>query len=455
MQDIFEKIHGKINAEYLEFRFHRKLYTVLVITKEHFEIKSYGDFSGVGVRILKNGAWGFASTSSFRYEKIMECAERALKIAEVSSQIKKKSIELSGGNLATGYFKTPGYEDILNTGIEDKANFIKEINKDILSSGADSTKVFYREALEERIIWTSDGANTKINLSKPEITTIAYVKKDGEIVDNIFGVGINGSWKSLIKKFPENFGENFAKETKKIANAEHPPGGMANVILEPSVVGLLAHEAIGHTVEGDMVLTGCATTGKLGKRVASELITLVDSGDEGEAAGTIYVDDEGVIAGKTVVIDKGILKSYLLDRERAKVFGVESTGNARAYEYSDIPLIRMRNTYIERGEWKKDEIIEDTRHGFLLSGARGGQADSNAEFMFGISKVYEIKNGSIEKLYRGTTLTGNAFEVLSNVDAVSREFEFAMGYGQCGKWQPAKVDGGGPYLRTIALLGGM
>ena len=149
-----------------------------------------------------------------------------------------------------------------------------------------------------------------------------------------------------------------------------------------------------------------------------------------------------------------MLKSYLHNRESAANMGVAPTGNARAWEYSDQPLIRMRNTYIEPGERELEEMIDSTEDGYLLDGPRNGQADATGEFTFGVVSARRIRNGKLGELVRGVTVTGGAFDVLRSVDAVSREFQWDLGSGHCGKGQPAKVDAGGPYIRCRALLGG-
>jgi TldD protein len=217
------------------------------------------------------------------------------------------------------------------------------------------------------------------------------------------------------------------------------------------------HEAIGHTVEADFVQAGSVAAGKLGRRVGSELVTLCDSGTSefyDGAGGTIPVDDEGVLARKATIIENGILTSYLHNRESAAKFGIEPTGNARAWEYSDQPLIRMRNTYLEPGATTLAEMIATTKDGYLLDGPRNGQADATGEFMFGVQEARRIRDGKLAELVRGVTITGIAFEVMQTVDAVSNEFRWDLGSGYCGKGQPAKVDAGGPYIRCTALLGG-
>ena len=154
------------------------------------------------------------------------------------------------------------------------------------------------------------------------------------------------------------------------------------------------------------------------------------------------------------MIENGFLRSYLHNRESAARFGVAPTGNARAWEFSDQPLIRMRNTYIEPGEATLEEMIAGVEDGYLLEGPQGGQADATGEFMFGVQEARRIRKGRVAELVRGVTICGIAFDVLQTVDAVSREFRWDLGSGYCGKIQPAKVDAGGPYLRCRAVLGG-
>jgi len=243
-----------------------------------------------------------------------------------------------------------------------------------------------------------------------------------------------------------------------LLEAKHAKGEKTTIILDPGMVGLLSHEAIGHTVEADFVLSGSVVKNKIGERVASELVTLVDSGSQemtGNAAGTIMVDDEGVIAGRTAIIENGILKSFLHNRESALIFGTAPTGNARAFQYNDEPLIRMRNTFVEPRSDKLNEMIQETRHGYLVKGARNGQADANGEFMFGAEEAYLIENGELGMLMKGDSISGNAFEVLRSVDMVGDSFQYDIGTGYCGKYQPAKVDGGGPHLRCTAVIGGL
>ncbi len=295
--------------------------------------------------------------------------------------------------------------------------------------------------------------------AKPGFRAIAVAQESGEQTLGMDSAGVTGGWADLFaRRSPEEMADRAVKLAIDQLKAPRPTGEKAVVVLDPNLVGVLSHEAIGHTVEADAVRSGAITSGKLGEKVASELVTLCDSGPSvfaPHAAGELLVDDEGVTTQRTVIIDHGVLRSFLHNRESAAYFGVEPTGNARAFEYSDEPIIRMRNTYIEPGGSSLEELIAGVRSGYYLQGLGfGGQADSNAEFMFGIREARRIKNGRIGELVRGVTISGNAFEVLASVDAVGKDFRWGLGAGYCGKGQPAKVDAGGPHLRCVVTIGG-
>ncbi|HAF67339.1 MAG TPA: peptidase, partial [Clostridiales bacterium UBA9857] len=215
-------------------------------------------------------------------------------------------------------------------------------------------------------------------------------------------------------------------------------------------------EAIGHTTEADMVLTGSVAQGKVGQLVASPLVTLVDFAHSFNGATCpvpVYVDDEGTEAKDAVLIQDGILKGYMHNKESAGHFGVEPTGNARAYQFSDEPLIRMRNTAILPGTDRLEDMIASIDDGYYLIQPSNGQADSTSEFMFGITLGYEIKNGKLGRAIKDTTISGVAFDMLKTVTMVSSDMKWTNA-GMCGKKQPIPVGMGGPAIKCKINIGG-
>jgi TldD protein len=219
---------------------------------------------------------------------------------------------------------------------------------------------------------------------------------------------------------------------------------------------MLVHEAVGHTVEADSVRGGSVAGPNLGKRVASDLVNMVDFAHTAlgkPAPLPVYLDDEGVIAEDALLIENGILKGFMHSRESAQHFGVKPQGNARAYDFSDEPLIRMRNTAILPGKDKLEDMIASVDDGYYLVKTNNGSADATGEFMFGVELGYEIKGGKIGRAIRDTTVSGIAFEMLKTIDMISDDMSWSCA-GTCGKKQPMPVGMGGPAVRCDITIGG-
>ena len=233
-------------------------------------------------------------------------------------------------------------------------------------------------------------------------------------------------------------------------------GGERTVVLAGSLAGMLAHEAMGHPCEGDLVLAGAVTQDLQGRTVASELVTMVDLAHHyqgQELLVPVYVDDEGMPAQDAVLIDRGRLTQFMHSRETAARMGQTATGSARAYGPADEPLVRMRNTAILPGSSTLAQMIEGVDDGVLLLKTGNGQADSTSEFMFGVNLAYEIRGGRLGAALRDTTVSGSALSVLRSVDAVGDQMNWDCS-GYCGKKQLMVVSMGGPALRARAQLGG-
>ena len=233
-------------------------------------------------------------------------------------------------------------------------------------------------------------------------------------------------------------------------------GGEHTVVLAPDLAGMLAHEAMGHPCEADAVLSGAVTADLQGRRVASDLITMVDLAHHWnghELMCPVYVDDEGTPAEDVTMIERGMLRQFMHSRETAARLNLAPRGNARAYGPDDEPLVRMRNTAILPGSSTLDELIAGVDDGYLLLDTSNGQADATTEFMFGVNLAYEIRAGKLGRAVRDTTLSGSALKVLQSVDGVGSDMKWSCN-GYCGKKQPMVVSVGGPSLRARAHLGG-
>jgi TldD protein len=446
---------------FVELRYHKKRSRVLAVEKGRVETAQITEHTGVGVRVLEAGTWGFASTDRIEGAAIRDTIEAARRAARSSSAARAEHSETPKPTaLARGRFDSGGVEELTDKPLEETLDLVLRMEAQARrsSSAIQSAASSYSEVFEEKGIVTSDGAKAWTRLVRPEFRIMAVAQRDGEIQRGAESVGATGGWDCLFRNVtPEALADKAAQRAVDLLSARYPEGGRVKVLLSPSLVGLLTHEAVGHTVEADFVMSGSCAAGKLGTRVASEHVTLCDSGHSEfhpGAGGTLAVDDEGVLTQNTVIIRNGVLASYLHDRESAARFGVAPTGNARAWEYDNEPLIRMRNTYIAPGDATLEEMIAAIDDGYLLDGPLNGQADSNGEFMFGTREAYRIQNGKRGLLMRGVNISGQAFDVLRSVDRVGRDFKWDLGSGHCGKGQPAKVDAGGPWMSCEVVIGG-
>ncbi|MDF2673555.1 MAG: TldD2 [Clostridiales bacterium] len=419
-------------------------------------IKNAG--SGVSARVCKNGSWGFASNPEFNYENIQAVIKTANENAVFldSRQNKSKDFHTQGVVSLEKDFSTKkprlSQKQIMD--------FVKEVDNYIEKKYPElSNRIVSLNCLDmEKSLITSDGTTLYSMLPRTIIYFSLAMDKDGkpvEVGDSAGGLGqFEGRFNSpsdLYEKIDKVY-EHLLKKSEGV----YAEAGLKTCILDAKLAGILAHEAIGHTTEADLVLGGSVAANYMNRSVSSPLVTLVDFAHT--ALGStcpvpIYIDDEGTLAEDTVIIDKGVLRSYMHNKESAMHFNVKPTGNARAFEFFDEPLIRMRNTAILPGVSKREDMIASIDDGYYLIQPSNGQADTTSEFMFGVTLGYEIKNGKLGSAIKDITISGVAFDVLKTITMVSDDMNWSAG-GFCGKKQMITVGMGGPAIKCKINIGG-
>ena len=227
--------------------------------------------------------------------------------------------------------------------------------------------------------------------------------------------------------------------------------------MKPAQPGILLHEAIGHGLEGDFNRKGTSVfSEKLGKRVAAKGITVVDDGSIAERRGSLSVDDEGTRSQRTVLIEDGILTGYLLDRQNARLMGMDPTGNGRRESYAHPVLPRMTNTFMLAGSDAPDDILSSLERGIYAVNFGGGQVDiTSGKYVFTTSEAYYVENGKIQYPVKGATLIGSGHEVLQKVSMIGNDLQLDPGVGTCGKGgQSVPVGVGLPTIRIDDLIVG-
>jgi TldD protein len=259
-------------------------------------------------------------------------------------------------------------------------------------------------------------------------------------------------------------GDRYARYAREAArqailnlSAVDAPAGVMPVVLAGGWPGILLHEAIGHGLEADFNRRKTsAFTNLIGKRVASELCTIVDDGTLPLRRGSLNMDDEGTPTSRTVLIERGILRGYITDRLNARLMGIPLTGNGRRESFQSIPLPRMTNTFMLAGESEPQDIIRSVKRGLYAVSFGGGQVDiTNGKFVFSASEAYLIEDGVVTRPVKGATLIGSGPEVLTKVSMVGHDLKLDEGIGTCGKdGQSVPVGVGLPTIRIDEITVG-
>ena len=414
---------------------------------------------GVNARVCKNGVYGFSSMAEYSKsaaDSVLKAATENAKFLDGHAPKGQEALPSYGTGIV------PLHKNIIDFEQKRIIETCKTLDDYIVRTYPDLTSrtVVYTEDSMDKIIYTSDSYEGHVTSPRCYIYVMmtALSKKDNAPLELFKVFGGSGSFadnfSDLTKLYPGIDGLH--KKLMDKVDGVYAEAGYKTVILGGELAGMLAHEAVGHTVEADLVLGGSVAGPNLNKRVASELVTMVDYAHttfDGEAPLPVYLDDEGQVAKDALLIENGILKGYMHNRESAEKFGVEPTGNARAWLFSDEPLIRMRNTAVLPGKDKLEDMIASIDDGYYLFDTNNGQADLTGEFMFGVTMGYEIKKGKLGKAILDTTVTGIAFDMLKTVDMVS-DSVYWNSSGFCGKKQRMPVGLGGPELRCKIMIGG-
>ncbi len=414
---------------------------------------------GIGARVYKDGVWGFSSESLISEESAKRVLSSARENAALLASRKPKSTKALSDAGNVQYVEKRKFVDVPQKTLVD---FAKEIDSYIEKTypSLTSRHVGLSTGCIEKTLYTSEGSYAYQLFPRTYmIVSLSAEASDGaniELFDVIGGgegyFGDHYSDPALL--FPQI--DSLYEELMKKRDGVFPEAGEALCIIDSSIAGMVAHEAVGHTVEADLVLAGSVAKDSLGIEVASPLVSLTDFAHTafGERAPLpVYVDDEGTLCQDAVIIKDGILTGYMNNLESALGFGTAPMGNARAYAFSDEPLIRMRNTAIHPGKDKLEDMIASVDNGYYLTRTQNGQADTTGEFMFGITMGYEIKNGKLGRALRDTTISGVAFNMLKTVDMLSDSVSWDFA-GYCGKKQPMAVSMGGPSIRCKVNIGG-
>ena len=403
--------------------------------------------TGLHARVYYNGYWGSATASSMDKDSVLGALEKACVIAKSSSKGTGGQSGLSSVEPVEAGYEWPVKRDFDDIDLSGKVSDMQIVSGLLESKDyVKSVVVRLNEWREERIVYTSEG--TRVWEVKPYIyfAAMATGSIEGRNITAYRNIGRIDGYTIFDDVSQEDFAMGIIDKLEKQAKAKPVKPGKYETVVSPDLVGTLIHEAFGHLAEGDFVLTGSVLKEYRGKKIAPDFITVKDVPQVEQGFGNIKFDDEGVPTRDAVIVDQGIVKEFMVDRERAFILDQRPTGNARSEGYRVQPLIRMRNTILQPGDWKLEELLEDIDYGVLLGTPLGGEANLDGTFQVGIQDAYEIVKGEIGDPIRVSSITGNSIAMLSNSIGVSKDFK--VDYGFCGKMQWVPVSSGGPYLRV-------
>lgn len=416
------------------------------------------DVSGVSARVYKNGTYGFSSMAEYSDE----AARTVLKAASENAAFMDRHAGRGLPSLPPLRKQSfPLTADIHDVAQRTYIDFLRSLDAYMVEHcpGLISRSLSATEDSMEKVLLTSDAMDAHTILPRSYCYLIMTAETpDGAPVELFQALGGEGTFDlnftdpALVYPQIDALYERIMHKREGV----YADAGKKTVILGGMMTGMLSHEAVGHTVEADLVLGGSVAGHCLGRQVASEKVTLTDFAHTafGERCPLpVFVDDEGTEAKDVPLIENGILTGYMNSRQSAQHFGMEPGGNARAWLFSDEPLIRMRNTAVHPGNDHLEDMIASIDDGYYLIDSGNGQADTTGEFMFGVTMGYEIKHGKLGRALLDTTISGVAFDMLKTVDMVSDTVVWSSS-GFCGKKQPMPVGMGGPALRCQVTIGG-
>ena len=411
---------------------------------------------GAGVRAQSGERTGYAHTDDLSLPNLEEAARQARAIADQASA---SSVVAVGPHGAPHDLYTLA-EPPIAADLDRKVKLLGRV--DALARGLDARvrQVFATIGSEDVIVLIATPSGWTVGDVRPltRLNVTVIVEEGGKREIGTYGGGGRVAFDFFLE---EERWKRYASEAVRQAliklSAVEAPAGFLTVVLGPGWPGILLHEAVGHGLEGDFNRKRTSTfSGRLGEKVASELVTVVDDGTIKNRRGSLNVDDEGIPTARNVLIENGILRGYMQDRLNARLMGMEPTGNGRRESYAHPPMPRMTNTFMLAGEDEPEEIIRSVSRGLYAVNFGGGQVDiTSGKFVFSASEAYLIEDGRVTVPVKGATLIGNGPEALTRIARVGHDLKLDEGVGTCGKdGQSVPVGVGLPTVRIDGMTVG-
>jgi TldD protein len=445
-------------GDYADIYFEFRVSADYVLEDEQVKTLGRGITLGLGVRVMKGDATGYAYTEDLAWEKMQHAAKTAGQIAAGGGHA-PIGIDPHTEVRAPSFYAVP-MPSLVQPAV-DKLALLRAADKAARAYDKRIVKVeaSFAESIKEMLLFTSDGRMAQDIQPMLRFGCRAVAEQDGKRQSGSGGGGGRYGMDYFAQAATDAaaHGREAARIAIAMLDAVDAPAGEMPVVLGPGDSGILLHEAVGHGLEADFNRKETSNySGQMGKQVASPLCTVVDDGTLLSSRGAINVDDEGYTGQKNVLIENGILVGYMHDRLSAKHYKIKPTGNGRRESFRSMPMPRMTNTSLYAGKDDPGDIIKSVKRGIYAKRFSGGQVNiSNGDFVFSLTESYLIEDGVLTAPLKGVNLIGNGPEVLRKVDMLGNDYQLSDGIWTCGKdGQSVPVNVGTPTVRISAITVG-
>jgi len=423
---------------------------------EEGQVKS-GNFSidqGVGVRAVSGEKTAFAYSDDINLPALQQAADVTRAIAALGAEQSTQAVR----KIEAPQLYIPN-DPIASLSADAKVKLLERLEMFARKADTRITQVMASIAGEYEVVMVArhDGVMAADVRPLVRLSIQVIAEHDGRREQGSAGGGGRFDYSYFTDDVLQDYAKKAVHQALTNLDARPAPAGSMTVVLGAGWPGILLHEAIGHGLEGDFNRKGSsAFAGKIGQRVASEGVTVVDDGTIADRRGSLNVDDEGNPTQRTVLIEDGILRGYIQDSLNSRLMGMPLTGNARRESYAHIPMPRMTNTYMLNGNMPPEEIIKSVKKGLYAANFGGGQVDiTSGKFVFSAAEAWMIEDGKLTYPVKGATLIGNGPDVLTRVSMIGNDMALDSGVGTCGKeGQSVPVGVGQPTLRIDGLTVG-
>jgi TldD protein len=413
---------------------------------------------GVTLRVLADGAWGVHSTTDLA--SVYAQGEDTLRVARGVAARRptgEPMVELAEVPIVTDEVAWAPKGDVRDLGLDDRLDAMRAVEHE----GKDDPNIasvvtgWSDEHLRTEVL-TSEGMDRAWSLQRALLHCTVTAREGDRVASYRTRHGGEGGADSILQYDLGGLGRRGKEAALRQLTASAAPSGRYPLIADPDLTGVYIHEALGHPCEADLVAAGdSCLEGRLGQKIGSDIVTVVDDPTLRSGYGAYPIDDEGVNAREKVLIRNGVLTEYLNHRETAGRFDLDPNAGARAQDGLHHPLVRMSNTVIQGGSHRDlDDLVDDVEYGVYACGTRGGQVDTGrGSFQFAAQEAWLIEGGELTQPLRDVSVSGMTLEILNDVDGLAREGGLASP-GFCGKGQTVPVGDGGPFMRISKALVG-